>query len=106
MQITDVVVTPFQMGRRDTEWRTSTYAATVVDAFLVEIRTDEGVAGIGATTAIRSYGDTPDAIHSTIRDLLAPRIMGKDPLNVEPLMTDLYTIARHAHHARCGIDLA
>ena len=106
MRITDVVVTPFQMGRRDPTWRTSTYSASVVDGLVVRIDTDEGVSGFGATSAIRSYGDTTEALAATIREVFAPRIQGKDPFAIEALLADLLDVARDSHHARCAIDLA
>jgi L-alanine-DL-glutamate epimerase-like enolase superfamily enzyme len=106
MQITDVRIFPFQLRRSDSGWRTSTYSASVVNSLIVQLVTDQGVAGIGATTAIMSYGDTSEAVQSTIRDLFAPRIIGCDPRNVEPILDDLYRNARHSHHARCAIDLA
>ncbi len=106
MRITDVAVTPVRMGRRDTEWRNSTYAGSVVDANGVQNHTDDGVSGVGAASVIKSYGDTPEAIHSTIRDLFVPRLLGKDPFDIEPILRDLRECARHAHHARCAVDLA
>ena len=51
---------------------------------LVEVRTDEGVVGTG-------YGMTRDApLAAIVARTIAPRLIGKDPLLVEAIWTDLY----------------
>jgi L-alanine-DL-glutamate epimerase-like enolase superfamily enzyme len=51
---------------------------------LIEVRTDEGVTGLGEAVPRPSvYGETVDSILAALRDLLVPPILGLDPLDTE-----------------------
>lgn len=106
MKITGLEATPFQMTRRDKEWRTSAYAASTVDAFVVKLHTDEGITGLGASTIMRVSGETPAGVQAVLKDVYGPVLQGKDPFAIEPLMAALSKVARGPYPARCGIDLA
>ena len=84
------------------------------DAFLVRIETDEGLYGIGegdtAPAVARAAVEMP-ASHS-IAQGLAELLIGRDPLDIEPIWHDLYEKSVHfghrgvALHAMSAIDIA
>jgi L-alanine-DL-glutamate epimerase-like enolase superfamily enzyme len=84
------------------------------DAFLVRIETDEGLYGIGegdtAPVAARAIVEMP-ASHS-IAQGLGDLLIGRDPLDIEPIWHELYTKSSHyghrgvALHAISAIDIA
>jgi L-rhamnonate dehydratase len=84
------------------------------DAFLVRIETDEGLVGIGegdtAPAVARAAVDMP-ASHS-IAQGLGELVVGRDPLDIEPIWHDLYQKSTHfghrgvALHAISAIDIA
>src|SRR4051812_18213455 len=84
------------------------------DAFIVRIETDEGLFGIGeadtAPAVARAAVDMP-ASHA-IAQGLGELVVGRDPLQIEPIWHDLYEKSVHfghrgvALHAMSAIDIA
>ena len=84
------------------------------DAFLVRIETDEGLYGIGeadtAPAVARAAVEMP-ASHM-IAQGLGELLVGRDPLDIEPIWHDLYEKSMHfghrgvALHAMSAIDIA
>ena len=106
LRIARLDVRPFVMRRRDTEWRTAAYAASSVDACLVEIHTDGGPSGIGAATVMRVTGDTPASVAATLCEVFAPLLQGQDPFAIEPLLRRLKRASGSTYSALAAIDLA
>lgn len=105
MRIVEVVVTtcrvplsrPIVMGALHFDAR---------EYLLVEVRTDEGLVGLG-------FGMTRDApLEAIVARTIAPRILGRDPLLVESIWEDLYdanlTIGQRGLFMRClsAVDVA
>ena len=84
----------------------------VIRAFyttIVRITTDDGIVGIGECM-VRT---APSATKSVVDDMLAPVIIGKDPLDVEAIFDQLLKRERHRGHsvglymeAISGVDTA
>src|SRR5919202_1255434 len=76
MRIDNVRVTRARLPRVDTNWRTSSYAATAVDGFIFEIEAD-GLVGIGGTAAPPSR-ITPDELEAQLRGPIRDALLGAD----------------------------
>lgn len=90
-------------------WRMrATYSATI-NTVIVRIATDAGLVGYGEAKAPVA----PEATREVVRDLLAPVVLGTDPLDVDVLWERMYSTMRLRAHlsgflleAISGIDLA
>jgi L-alanine-DL-glutamate epimerase-like enolase superfamily enzyme len=73
---------------------------------LVEVRTDEGLVGLGEAVPRPSvYGETVDSIVAALRDLLVPPILGDDPLAVERMWHKWRRIVGNTT-AKAALDMA
>lgn len=76
---------------------------------LVEIQTDEGVVGYGeapCTVTVGFYGETLETVTASIRNYIAPRLIGEDPLNIRRAISIMNVAQGNAVIAKTGIDLA
>lgn len=76
---------------------------------IVRIRTDEGIEGYGECM-VRAAAEPTKAI---VDKMLAPALIGRDPLDVEAIANDMFRSERHRGHTRglfieamSGIDIA
>jgi L-alanine-DL-glutamate epimerase-like enolase superfamily enzyme len=60
------------------------------ESCLIEIHTDEGLVGIGDA----QRPESPEALCYLIKDLFAPILLGKDPLQIEHLNQEMYRVQR------------
>jgi L-alanine-DL-glutamate epimerase-like enolase superfamily enzyme len=82
LKITDVRVTLLSFPLpKEKQWVTGTAVTWKTDAVLVEVFTDQGLAGIGESSP---YGG-PEAVKKFIDEEIKPRIAGKNPFDVEHL---------------------
>ena len=106
MKITKIDTTIVKISRsRDlaTAYGVSTSTNTVV----VQVRTDEGITGIGQTVAPAPWGgDTVETVKHHIEDRLQPALLGEDPFNIERLHLLMFQAHRAAVNARTAIDFA
>jgi len=76
---------------------------------IVEVHTDSGIVGYGeapCTVTVGFYGETLESTVGAIRNHIAPKLLGEDPLNIRRI-TSLANIAHgRAVLAKTGIDLA
>lgn len=104
MEITDIhailLSCPMPKGG-DPPWQTCSDYGTVVqrNAVIVEVETDEGIIGYGEALG---HALTMKAI---LEDQLRPRLVGKDPLQVERLWESLYQGSRLKIGRRTGRTL-
>jgi L-alanine-DL-glutamate epimerase-like enolase superfamily enzyme len=82
----------------------STFYATIV-----EVRTDDGLVGVGECIVRRA----PEIVQTIVDRLLAPHVIGRDPWDVEGLWDEMLTLLRRWGHSRgfvleamSGIDIA
>src|SRR2546428_9415228 len=78
-------------------------------AALVEVRTDDGLVGVGECIARRA----PEVVTTIVDRLLAPCVIGRDPWDVEGLWDEMLALLRRGGHSRgfvlgamSGIDTA
>lgn len=109
MNIMEVTATPVSVPitQPDVELG-ETQARSAFTAVIVEVSTDEGLAGIG-----ESHAPITAEVTRALVDSLRPLLVGEDPKNVEPLRRKLYAACNLTHlniHAAnwaiSGIDMA
>ncbi|MFN3652097.1 MAG: mandelate racemase/muconate lactonizing enzyme family protein [Armatimonadota bacterium] len=104
MRITDVRTIPVRVPLRvPAKWSGGT--RLTAPAVLVEIRTDEGLTGLG-----ECVGPTLPTIHTLVEQELKPFLIGSDPMRQELLLHQMeeFTVnyASIAAYAISGIDIA
>ncbi|WP_347555060.1 enolase C-terminal domain-like protein [Robbsia sp. KACC 23696] len=80
----------------------------MLDAFtnvVTEMRTDEGLIGYGEAVPVSLIGD-PVQFKSVIDTRLAPRVIGRDPADIESIVDDCLVACDGVVAAVAGIDLA
>jgi L-alanine-DL-glutamate epimerase-like enolase superfamily enzyme len=74
---------------------------------LVEIQTDEGLAGIGQSTASAPwYGESAEAMMAHITYYLSPALIGQDPTNIEGLVARMDRALPEGLYAKSAVEFA
>lgn len=84
----------------------ATMSLSTAKNLLVEIRTNEGLAGWGEASSLRSIVGETQAINIAAARELAPLLLGKNPLAVRPLMEQLDAYLPHNSTLKSAIDMA
>ena len=101
MKITDIRVTLLSYELpKDKQWVTGRAVTWKTDAILVEVFTDKGLVGIGESTP---YGG-PVEVKKYIEEQIRPRIVGKNPFDVEHLTVPWFGASFGEQVAWAGID--
>lgn len=108
MKITEVA-SYLVAAQMPTPWKIGGYTIDKGYAVIVEIKTDEGIVGVGEALARLGAG----AVKAVVDELLGPAIVGADPLDIEGLWTKMFNLMRLRGHTRgyfvealSGIDMA
>ncbi len=96
MKITDIRVTLIDQ-ELESYFRTSRGPITHVRECVAEVRTDEGVVGIGEAKA-----RSPQRTGRFLLDWIKPRLMGENPLETEQLWRQMFAFTYEAEPARAG----
>lgn len=113
MKITGIDAFAFQLPtRRDFWW--ASLRVPLGGFVFVEIRTDEGLTGIGEATALpdwggdhgRHGGETQQTVIDIIGSTIAPALLGTDPTAIEMAHVRMDRVLRGNSYARCAIDMA
>jgi len=86
MKITDVVATPVSMKLTEPR-RWGTMASPSIGCIIVEVKTDDGIIGIGEAGFTSMYWPSVGPI---ITQTLKPLVVGEDPLLIEHLFTRMH----------------
>ena len=86
MKITDVVATPVSMQLKEPRWW-GTMASPSIGCIIVEVKTDEGITGIGEAGFTSMYWPSVGPI---LNQTLKPLVVGEDPLLIEHLFTRMH----------------
>ena len=74
---------------------------------IVKLETSEGIIGYGEAVADEHVtGETWESVYYTIKSTLAPRIIGKNPLNIEKIHDAMDQVIYSAPTAKAAIDIA
>jgi len=113
MKITAIDAFPFRLRpRREFKW---TGLQLQLGGFVVvRVRTDEGLVGYGEATPLpdwggdygRRSGETQATVVAIIKDVLAPVLVGQNPLNVTAAVARMHRATVGNSYAKCAIDIA
>jgi len=113
MKITSIDAVPFRLQpRRDFKW--AGLQIPLGGFVLVRIRTDDGVVGYGEATPLpdwggdhgRRSGETQGTVVSIIDQVLAPALLGQNPLKVAAAVGRMNRAVVGHSYAKCAIDIA
>jgi len=107
MRISKIDVTPVSMPMR---LFTDAYSGYDKGEFaLVKIETDEGFVGYGeapCSVIVGFYGETLETVTLSLRHILAPKLIGEDPLNIRKLTSIMDLAQGNSFIAKTGVDIA
>ena len=107
MKISKIDVTPVSMPMR---LFTDAYSGYDKGEFaLVKIETDEGIVGYGeapCSVTVGFYGETLETVTLSLRNILAPKLIGEDPLNIRKLTSIMDVAQGNSFIAKTGVDIA
>ncbi|MFC1816006.1 mandelate racemase/muconate lactonizing enzyme family protein [Thermodesulfobacteriota bacterium] len=109
MKIEAIDIIHVEMAKEDPEWGFALTAPTGGEAkskgFIIELTTDEGVIGLGYTSASAHHGSTYAGVQAALKtytDLL----IGKDPFDMEKIFMEMDRLLWGNNRAKAAIDLA
>lgn len=105
MKIQGFDLLPCIMGNAGAEWKTAIGARSGREAWLIKLTADTGAVGYGYAPATTHLGSTLGGVEADLK-LLAPKLIGRDPFDIEPILTDLDHRLHGAPSAKGGIDCA
>lgn len=105
MKITGFAVVPCLQRQDDPNWKFALGTVPIVEGWVLSIRAEDGTTGYGYAHALIHLGSTYQALRETL-ELLMPRLIGRDALCVEAMLTDLDGIILHNQQAKAAIDCA
>jgi L-alanine-DL-glutamate epimerase-like enolase superfamily enzyme len=89
--------------------RIGNYAIAKSYSTLVEVETDDGIIGVGESITRQGLGATK----SLVNELLAPAVVGADPLDIDGIWTKMFNLQRFRGHSKgyfmeaiSGVDTA
>ncbi len=107
MKISKIDVTPVSLPMR---LFTDAYAGYDRGEFaLIRVETDEGIVGYGeapSSVIVGFYGETLETVTRSLRSVLAPRLIGEDPLNIRKLTSIMDIAQGNSFIAKTGLNLA
>lgn len=107
MKITKIEVTPASLPMR---LFTDAYAGYDRGEFaFIRVQTDDGIVGYGEapnTVTVGFYGETLETVTRSIRSVLAPKLVGEDPLNIRRLTSIMDIAQGNSFIAKTGLDIA
>ena len=78
-----------------------------LERVLVEVETDEGIVGLGeGAPAYEVTGETQGSTAAVLEDVLAPLVVGANPLDVERVRTEMWNLVDGAMSAHAAIEIA
>jgi muconate cycloisomerase len=106
MKITRIDVFPVRIPLK-AEFRNSHLARISQDSIVVRVLADEGVMGVGDVDPDPGYSEESFAdTLSTIRDRLAPNVVGMDPLNIGTALERMDRLLPGGLDAKAAIEMA
>jgi L-Ala-D/L-Glu epimerase len=107
MKISKIEVIPASLPMR---LFTDAYAGYDRGEFaFIRIETDEGIVGYGeapSTVIVGFYGETLETVTRSLRSVLAPKLIGEDPLNIRRLTAIMDIAQGNSFIAKTGLNIA
>ncbi len=106
MKITAIESTIVNIAR-SRDLATAYGVSSTTNTVVVQVRTDEGITGIGQTVAPAPWGgDAVEVVKHHIDRYIGPALIGEDPFNIERLHQLMFQAMRRAVNARTALDFA
>jgi L-alanine-DL-glutamate epimerase-like enolase superfamily enzyme len=105
MKINTVELLPADMPQSDPKWRFSIHANRISKGWLVAITADDGTVGYGYASATRHMGASSEGLKGVLDDFNR-LLIGRDPFDIEPILTGLDHHLRGMNQAKAAIDCA
>lgn len=78
-----------------------------LERVLVEVETDEGIVGLGeGAPAYEVTGETQRSTVAVLEDVLAPLVVGEDPLAIERVVDEMWRMVDGAPAAHAALEIA
>ncbi|MEX0679159.1 MAG: enolase C-terminal domain-like protein [Pirellulales bacterium] len=108
MKITRIETYPVQIPIKSERRMISSLGEHTVSRYLlVRLFTDQGIEGAGeATTSARWSGETVWGAQALVERVLAPRLIGCDPADIDAIDRLLDTLAAHNWFAKSAVEMA
>jgi muconate cycloisomerase len=106
MKITELCASVINIPRQAT--LTTSYGSWgEATTILVELKTDEGLVGLGqASVDAPFYGETAEGMVANIRAHLAPAVVGEDPMAITRLNARMRAALPHHWFSHSGVEMA
>lgn len=113
MKIARIETIPIRLPtRRAHQWASLTTPIGVY--VIVKVETEEGIVGLGEAPVLKDwggdhmkyYGETPQTTVHVINDILAPVLVGKEPLEIEAIHFQMDRAVKGYPYAKAAIDMA
>ncbi|WP_227354888.1 mandelate racemase/muconate lactonizing enzyme family protein [Haladaptatus salinisoli] len=106
MQITRVAIHRFEIPLEE-PFVTALRPIPALERVLVEVETDVGLTGVGeGAPAYEVTGETQGSTAAVLADVLAPAVLGEDPLAVERLVRRMRALVDGAPSAHAALEIA
>lgn len=78
-----------------------------LERVLIEVQTDNGLTGLGeGAPAYEVTGETQGSTAAVLQDVLAPLVVGMDPLDIERVVSEMRALVDGSPAAHAAIDIA
>jgi L-alanine-DL-glutamate epimerase-like enolase superfamily enzyme len=105
MKIEKIDIMPADMPQADPKWRFAIHANRVSRGWLVAITANDGTVGHGYASATKHMGASSEGLKGVLDDFARP-LLGRDPFDIEAIMTELNHRLRGMNQAKAAIDCA
>lgn len=113
MRITGIEAFPYRLPARR-EFRWASLQKPLGGFVYVEVQTDAGLTGVGEANPLpdwggdhgRHGGETQGTVVEIVKRVIAPALLGLDPLAIEAAHAAIDRVLRGNSYARCAVDMA
>ncbi len=89
MKVTGISVTLVVQALMDRQWKFARGQLDQTSALLIQIRTDDGLTGLGFAVQGLHLGEVIDGMRQVVEEHVAPIVVGRDPFDVEWIAAEL-----------------
>lgn len=104
MKITSIRAVPVHIPRNKVLYAARGAVLSYSEFGIVFIETDEGIHGLGEIS--RDLGRRGVSLSHDVNTLIAPALVGKNPLNIQELAALMNRTLNGSEEAKCGVEMA
>ena len=107
MKITNVDLKPYRLKYRE-KFKIASGHLDHAPVVYMLVHTDEGVTGLGYASGSAPFycGETQESITAAVKGIMEPVIKGRDPFDIELMMTEIENGLRLNLRAKAGLEIA